>query len=228
MSRKVFTAGEVLAAADVNSFLMDQTVMSFAGTAARGSAIPSPVEGMYTHIEDIDSLQFYNGSAFVPATGMTLIKSQDVGSGVANTVVADVFSANFDAYQIIWSGGNGNTANTGLSMFLGTATADYYTAGIFGGGGGSGGLGNTGTPQSSASVGEIDANSARCSFRLVDPFAARYTMIVTDAALNLTNFNTRIYGHVNLTNTSFTSFTLFPNAGTMSSGTIRVYGYRKN
>jgi hypothetical protein len=62
MSRKVFTAGEVLAAADVNSFLMDQTVMSFAGTAARGSAIPSPVEGMTTYLEDSNSLAIYDGS----------------------------------------------------------------------------------------------------------------------------------------------------------------------
>jgi hypothetical protein len=62
MSRKVFTAGEVLAAADVNSFLMDQTVMSFAGTAARGSAIPSPVEGMVSYLEDSNIFQYYNGS----------------------------------------------------------------------------------------------------------------------------------------------------------------------
>jgi hypothetical protein len=64
MSRKVFTAGEVLAAADVNSFLMDQTVMSFAGTAARGSAIPSPVEGMVTYLENTNRLEVYTGSAY--------------------------------------------------------------------------------------------------------------------------------------------------------------------
>lgn len=64
MSRKVFTAGEVLAAADVNSFLMDQTVMSFAGTAARGSAIGTAVVGMVTYLEDIDSLSVNNGTAW--------------------------------------------------------------------------------------------------------------------------------------------------------------------
>jgi hypothetical protein len=64
MSRKVFTAGEVLAAADVNSFLMDQSVMSFAGTAARGSAIPSPVEGMVAYLEDLNLLTTYNGSSW--------------------------------------------------------------------------------------------------------------------------------------------------------------------
>jgi hypothetical protein len=65
MPRKVFTAGEVLAAADVNEFLMDQTIMTFAGTAARGSAIGTAVEGMYAHLNDTDTLTYYNGSAWV-------------------------------------------------------------------------------------------------------------------------------------------------------------------
>ena len=66
MPRKVFTAGEVLAASDVNSFLMNQMVQTFAGTAARGSAIPSPTEGMLTYLADTDTFQYYNGTSFVP------------------------------------------------------------------------------------------------------------------------------------------------------------------
>ena len=62
MPRKVFTAGEVLAAADVNEFLMDQAVQSFAGTAARGSAIGTATEGMVSYLEDSDTLAIYDGS----------------------------------------------------------------------------------------------------------------------------------------------------------------------
>jgi len=69
MPRKVFTAGEILAATDVNSFLMNQTIMVFAGTAARGSAIGTATEGMYTHLNDTDALEYYNGSAWVSAGG---------------------------------------------------------------------------------------------------------------------------------------------------------------
>jgi hypothetical protein len=65
MPRKVFTAGEVLAAADVNEFLQDQAVMTFAGTAARGSAIGTATEGMTSYLEDSDSYQSYNGSDWV-------------------------------------------------------------------------------------------------------------------------------------------------------------------
>ena len=65
MPRKVFTAGEVLSATDVNTFLMDQMVQTFGGSAARGSAIPAPVEGMLTYLADSNTFEYYNGSSFV-------------------------------------------------------------------------------------------------------------------------------------------------------------------
>lgn len=58
MPRYEFTSGQVLTAAELNG-VSDQTVMTFAGTAARGSAIPTPVEGMVTYLADSDELQVY-------------------------------------------------------------------------------------------------------------------------------------------------------------------------
>jgi hypothetical protein len=66
MPRKVFDSGEVLSATDVNEFLMNQMVQTFAGTAARGSAISTPVEGMLTYLADSDTFEYYDGTAFVP------------------------------------------------------------------------------------------------------------------------------------------------------------------
>jgi hypothetical protein len=43
---------------------MDQSVMSFAGTAARGSAIGTATEGMLTYLADTDAFQFWNGTAW--------------------------------------------------------------------------------------------------------------------------------------------------------------------
>jgi hypothetical protein len=65
MPRKVFDAGEVLSASDVNSFLMDQMVQTFAGTAARGSAIGSPTAGMLTYLSDSNTFEYWNGSSYV-------------------------------------------------------------------------------------------------------------------------------------------------------------------
>jgi hypothetical protein len=63
-ARKEFESFTRLDASDVNTFLMDQTVQSFADSTARASAITTPVEGMVTYLNDIDTLSVYNGTAF--------------------------------------------------------------------------------------------------------------------------------------------------------------------
>ena len=72
MPRKVFTSGEVLTAADVNSFLMNQAVMTFANAAARTSAIASPTEGMLTFLADTDTFQFWTGAAWANISSSTI------------------------------------------------------------------------------------------------------------------------------------------------------------
>jgi hypothetical protein len=64
MSFKTFAVGEKLTSSDVNSYLMQQTVMYFASSTARGSAITSPVEGMVAYLEDSNTYTFWNGSAW--------------------------------------------------------------------------------------------------------------------------------------------------------------------
>jgi len=66
MPRKVFTAGEVLAASDVNSFLMDQMIMTFTDSTARSSAIGTASAGMITYLADTDTFEYSNGTAYVP------------------------------------------------------------------------------------------------------------------------------------------------------------------
>jgi len=86
MSRKVFEAFTRLDASDVNTYLMDQSVMSFAGTAARGSAIATPVEGMTTYLEDSNVLSVYDGSNY---------KVIGVGGGIlqiVSTTKTDTFT----------------------------------------------------------------------------------------------------------------------------------------
>jgi hypothetical protein len=59
---KLFENGQVLLASEVQNFMMDQQIMVFAGTAARGSAIASPTEGMFAFLKDQDKLTFHDGS----------------------------------------------------------------------------------------------------------------------------------------------------------------------
>jgi hypothetical protein len=99
MPRKEFEAFTRLDASDVNSFLMDQSVMTFASSAARGSAIPTPVEGMYTHLEDTDRLQFWNGSAWTNPAGMTLVNV--TAFSTTTLIIDDLFSSQFDNYLMV-------------------------------------------------------------------------------------------------------------------------------
>jgi hypothetical protein len=71
--------------------ISDQTVMVFAGTAARGSAIPSPSEGMVTYRSDDDIVEVFDGSSFVQV-------GSDPGLVATKTALkTDTFSASVTA-----------------------------------------------------------------------------------------------------------------------------------
>ena len=66
---KVFAVSEVLTAADVNDYLMEQSISIFADSTARDAQISSPVEGQFCYLADTNVLQFYNGSAWASYIG---------------------------------------------------------------------------------------------------------------------------------------------------------------
>jgi hypothetical protein len=90
MAYKVFTNGSVLNASEVNDNLMNQSVITFSNTTARTTAIPSPIDGMVTYLQDIDALQIYDGTAWrnVANTGRGVLSFQSATAAtsiVANT-----------------------------------------------------------------------------------------------------------------------------------------------
>ena len=56
---KSFVNGNVLLASEVNTYMMEQQIMVFAGTATREAAITSPSEGMFAFLKDTDTLTVY-------------------------------------------------------------------------------------------------------------------------------------------------------------------------
>jgi hypothetical protein len=62
---RLFTAGQVLTAAQVNTYLMEQSIMQFATSAARDAALTSiKSEGNVTYQLDNNDLDIYNGTSF--------------------------------------------------------------------------------------------------------------------------------------------------------------------
>jgi hypothetical protein len=62
MPYKTWLVNEILTAADMNVYVGDQVIATFAGTAARSSAIGTPVEGQFAFMRDTDTLTYYTGS----------------------------------------------------------------------------------------------------------------------------------------------------------------------
>jgi hypothetical protein len=220
---KVFTNGSVLQASEINENLMRQSVMVFSNAAARTAAITVPLEGMLTWLEDLNRYDSYNGSAWVPAFGMTLLKAQTIGSAVSSVVVSDAFSADYDNYKIIVSGGVASAAIS-INMTLGAAVTNYNTALIraFYSGGSVSGVGVSSGTSFTLSSGSTD--SLFLNADLVGPFQTKNTYIMAPFVGDSTA------GYVSgvLKNTtSFTAFTISSTGGTMTGGTIFVYGLKK-
>ena len=67
---KLFNTGDVLTAAQVNTYLQEQAVMRFASAAARTTALSGVLaEGMVSYLDDINQVQVYNGSSWVAVGG---------------------------------------------------------------------------------------------------------------------------------------------------------------
>ena len=66
---KDWQIGEVVEAAEFQTFLQDQVVQVYADSSARGSALGTAVaEGMASYVKDTDSFEVYDGSGWVPVS----------------------------------------------------------------------------------------------------------------------------------------------------------------
>lgn len=87
---KLFNTGDVLTAAQVNTYLQEQAVMRFANATARTTALSGVLaEGMVSYLMDTDAVEVYNGSAWVSAatgdiTGVTTGADSGLTGGVTS------------------------------------------------------------------------------------------------------------------------------------------------
>jgi hypothetical protein len=105
LGRKVFAVNEVLTAADVNGYLMDQAVMVFDDSAARSSAIATATEGMMSYTKDDNAVQVYDGTAWAAVdTTLSTINGTAVSYTLtSSTAVAYTFTvgAQYEAVSVI-------------------------------------------------------------------------------------------------------------------------------
>lgn len=231
-----FTAGQVLTAAQQNQSARTG-VPVFASTVTRDAAFGGTgektlAEGQLCYVEGT-GLQTYNGTAWVtwgaaPSSGLTLISTTTIGSAVSSVTVSNVFSSTYDNYEIIVSGGVASTDNS-LLMQLGSATTGYYWGGFFTGTSWTAAL-NAERYENGSAAGLFfgTTNSLSGNARINNPNLAKVTTFYTNGTIpNTTGYGIWRAGWQNST-TQFTGFTLTTSSGTVTGGTVKVYGYQNS
>ena len=183
MAIKTFTTGEVLTAADTNTYLAN--------------------------------------------SGLVLVKSQTIGSGVTSIAVTGAFSADYDNYKIVISGGV-SSIPTSLTLKLGASATGYYgalnyvTYSV-----GTISVAAVNNAVSWTYAGSGTASNINASIDLLSPFAAKTTGLISFYTENATTGSTGSFNGFHNVATSYTDFTIGIGAGNATGGTITVYGYRK-
>jgi hypothetical protein len=160
----------------------------------------------------------------VSTTGLVLITSATIGSAVSSVVVTNAFSTTYESYKILITGGVGS-ADTELQLQMGATATGYYEARF-----GANYTGTTAGPFCTANGSKwTDVGTARstngidANIEISSPFTAKNTYF--SARRVSTNNAYQVLGYLANT-TSYTDFTINPISGTLTGGTIKVYGYK--
>ena len=225
-----FTTGQVLTAqqqTDINTGIPVFATTVTRDAAFGGSGEKVLAEGQFAYIEATNTTQYYDGAVWQSvgvSPGLVLVKSQVIGTTVGSVTVTDAFSATYDNYKIVVTGGVASTQNS-MRLTFGATTTGYYFAGFYYDYGANTGGNARGSNAAGIDIGAGTTNKLFANAEVFDPFLADQTSFTTSHSSILTTaFMQFANGFLDNT-TSYTDFTLTATAGTFTGGTIRVYGY---
>ena len=163
-------------------------------------------------------------TAITAGVGLVPILTQTIGTAVSSVVVSNAFSATYDAYKIFIIGGAHSGSGEDFYLKLGASTTGYY--GVRWGYRTSAATGNFVDANNGARFhcGTVTPNYISMNCELLNPFLTKYTLLQGGYVYS------DLYGSIageHRVATSYTDFTLTPNSGTITGGTIYVYGFKK-
>lgn len=166
-------------------------------------------------------------AAQMNAVGLWLVKTQTVGTAVTSVTVSNAFSADYDNYRIVYDGGTSST-DAAFTIQLGSTATGYHYSIVYQ-------QYNATTPLGAGAANTTSwPNAGRQSTTrnslvvdIFNPYLSTYSGIRYHGVDYAATSGYIITGGGMLNNTtSYTDFKINAGAGTITGGTIRVYGYR--
>ncbi len=205
-------------------------------TVSSGDSLNSPSHsGLHNDVSDtVEALQNYAGLVLITptsVTGGTLDGATvNIGSGVSSVTVTGAFSSTFDNYKISVSGIT-MSASTGSSMHLrmssgGTTAVTNYQYGLARIDIAAGTIGaDSGYNSNVMFVGKGVGDKFGTVFDVLMPYVSTHTIFPSIGGVEISTGYSYIGTGQHQTTASYDGFSLLPSTGTLTGGTIRVYGY---
>jgi hypothetical protein len=160
--------------------------------------------------------------------GLVLLSNSSFSGAVSSQSLNNVFDATYTNYRIIIKINAFSTADVFKMRFrvsgADNTTSDYRYMGS-----------NQLDPWTNTTYGNTfwvihryqRANGMHFVADIFNPFVTNYTTMLSLSAQVGQDPGVNTFGGGFIATTSFTGFTIFPDGGTMSDGTIKVYGYQE-
>jgi hypothetical protein len=165
-------------------------------------------------------------NTFLANSGLVLVKSQTVGSGVTTLTMTGAFNSTYDNYRIILAGGT-MSASASIQLRIGGSTTGYYGVLVY--------AAVTDSVPSMASrnnAAQLDwvggaqsGQQASAQFDLLSPYLASYTRVTNGIYQDGSAYGT-LQGEHKVA-TSYSEFSLVMPTGSLTGGSLTCYGYRK-
>ena len=225
VNTSLFSAGDTLVIQNIGAGVSTVTAGTATVSSAGPLAIPQNGSGLLYFTSAGVSI-FYPSAVTTTASALTLITAQTIGTTVSSVTVSSVFSSTYDDYLIRLSPTVGSEPLTLLVTYGSTVTGYYSASNILT-------FANTDASSatangSSTGVGRLTATGCAVAFEVSAPNLASNTITRSIFVSPETGGRSgTIAGFLDNT-TQYTAFTLTTTVGTITGGTIRVYGYAKS
>jgi hypothetical protein len=226
-----YVASDVLTAANMNDLsgtlnYLDPTAKGDLFPATSATALGLLAVGANDTVLTADSAEAtgMKWAAAGGAGGLTLVKTQTIETTVSSVTVTSAFSATYDNYLITINGGVASTNNS-LALQLGSITTGYFGFGFYGNASSSTLTGdNYNNTANFPFAAQGDTSNLSGEISLQNPNLAKATALIVMGTRTGTGGMSNLFGSETST-TQHTAFTLIASTGTITGGTIRVYGY---